>query len=100
VATNSSVNQKRDDGGPAFPTPFSNQGDLNVCAPTGEVVPPGGWLPLPGMTLRDYFAAQAMNGIVAIEYSRSWNGGPTISDEQLALRCYILADAMLAERSR
>lgn len=45
------------DGGPAFPCSFRNEGDRNVSAPDGQVVPPGGEVALRGTSLRDYFAA-------------------------------------------
>ena len=44
-----------------------------------------------GMTLRDYFAAKAMQGICA--------SGPQISDELIARESYGLADAMLKART-
>ena len=46
-----------------------------------------------GMTLRDYFAAKAMQG---------WLGSrPTLIDElRVAAAAYILADAMIAEREK
>jgi hypothetical protein len=54
-----------------------------------------------GMTLRDYFAAQAMTGMV-MAYAVT---GHKPSDDQLnvpemAERCYELADAMLEERGK
>ena len=69
------------DGGPAFPniTP-----DMNVD---------GG----PGMSLRDWFAGQALAGMIASaegEASGGWPGG----DAQCARACYSLADAMLKAR--
>jgi hypothetical protein len=47
-----------------------------------------------GMTLRDYFAAKAMQGICA--------SGPTIewSNKRLAEEAYDLADAMLEAREQ
>jgi hypothetical protein len=56
---------------PAFPTPAHN-------------------LANDGMTLRDYFAAKAMQGICA--------SGPTIDNGRIALEAYQLADAMLKAR--
>lgn len=47
-----------------------------------------------GMTLRDYFAAQALAGILADE-----NVG-TNQPQNIADDCYRLADAMLAARSK
>ncbi len=57
-------------GGPAFPTPAHNlQND--------------------GMTLRDYFAAKAMQGLIA---------NNNIDAQQIAHAAYIVADAMLRAR--
>lgn len=62
-------------GGPAFPVPgLQDDEDFN------------------GMTLRDYFAAMAMQGIVE---SKS-----VTNDEQCASRAYSIADAMLAGRAK
>lgn len=47
-----------------------------------------------GMTLRDYFAAKAMQGFCA-----NPNARPT-SDVHLAESAYKMADAMLAEREK
>jgi len=49
-----------------------------------------------GMTLRDYFAGQALAGSCASAIP----GRPTYTAEQLAAGCYALADAMLAERAK
>ena len=48
----------------------------------------------PGMTLRDWFAGQALAGMVA------GSRGLDITIEQFATESYSLADAMLAERER
>ena len=66
-------------GGPAFPTtkPLDYWGDPNQ-----------------GMTLRDYFAAKAMQGICASGPSRDW------TSPRLAAEAYDLADAMLKARER
>jgi hypothetical protein len=62
-------------GGPAFPTPAHNlQND--------------------GMTLRDYFAAKAMPGMLAS--ADSWINKDEVED--FATICYALADAMLKAR--
>lgn len=78
------------DGGPAFPIPIAIDDD--------------GWAhsslefsddkqALGGMTLRDYFAAKAMQGFAA---------DPEMSDgaREVARLAYAWADAMLAERVR
>lgn len=62
-------------GGPAFPSQS-----------IGPDFPPG-W---GGMTLRDYFAAKAMQGMLA--------AGEGVPSEKLAKWAYDVADAMLAER--
>lgn len=51
----------------------------------------------PGMTLRDYFAAQALTGCLA-NIDRSHANLPT--NKELADEAYALADAMLAERGK
>lgn len=46
----------------------------------------------PGMTLRDYFAAKAMQALIAGESQGEWE------DAQAAKAAYRMADAMLAAR--
>ncbi|MZR63824.1 hypothetical protein [Alcanivorax sp. DP30] len=62
-------------GGPAFPVP----NDANVNDQEG-------------MTLRDYFAAKAMQGAIANPHS------PAPDWERVAEHAYAMADAMLAAR--
>ena len=53
-----------------------------------------------GMTLRDYFAGQALAGLCANHgfiNSASWDAAP---NAVIASRAYSLADAMLAEREK
>jgi hypothetical protein len=52
---------------------------------------PQGWN-LPGMSLRDWFAGQALSSIGAVE--------GYVDHTQLVADCYAVADAMLAERSK
>lgn len=74
-------------GGLAFPQPMA-------ATPTGEMYcavekhPDFG-----GMTLRDYFAAKAMQGILANPNKDYFVG-------HLVGEAYIIADAMLAEREK
>lgn len=56
-------------GGPAFPVPPSTYSNINH-----------------GMTLRDYFAGQALANVNAVDVT------------QAAELCYQIADAMLKER--
>ena len=70
------------DGGPAFPTDGESQ------------IGPSNWH-VEGMSLRDYFAGQALAGLMAM---------PSLdlkaNNAQLAGVAYSLADAMIAERDK
>lgn len=67
----------KDDSGPAFP--------INVKERNGQH-----YATKLGMSLRDYFAGQAMVGFGA--------AGTTLDCDEVARRCYVLADAMLKAR--
>jgi len=71
-------------GGPAFPIP-------------GAYTPNGEWMwGDNGMTLRDYFAAKAMNGLLA-----QFQGVANACDPaHHATWAYQMADAMLLEREK
>jgi hypothetical protein len=71
------------DGGPAFP------GD---ATPSGEFAA--------GMTLRDYFAEQALAGLLAntIYYDRNESVG--FVPDAMAQDAYEIADAILRERAQ
>ena len=71
------------DGGPAFPVPL-NPGETITDSVSAN-----------GMTLRDYFAGQALTGWV----SRLPQSSDTTADE-LAERSYRYADAMIAARDK
>ena len=81
-----------DDGGYAFPVPMVFDGA--VCDTVNER----------GMSLRDYFAGQAMTAVGRTYLGSEDNpvadqlGKPTFAEE--ARRCYAWADAMLAERAK
>jgi len=68
-------------GGAAFPFLTYNTGD-NL------------WYQQEGMTLRDYFAAKAMQGIISTNTSFLHN------PEQLAAKAFEFADAMLKAREQ
>jgi glycerol-3-phosphate dehydrogenase len=74
-------------GGPAFPTP-----EIHDKHPWGESPLCRHERAEQGMTLRDYFAAKALQGMLAE------NGGGATDNEQLAEWAYHLADAMLKAR--
>jgi hypothetical protein len=65
-------------GGPAFPRPAYTH-------PNGEIV-----LDEDGMTLRDYFAAKAMQGMLASDVNATRH--------IFAAQAYAMADAMLETR--
>jgi len=65
-------------GGPAFPRPFS--GTTQYAQE--------------GMTLRDYFAAQAVQGLLASPVQ------PQSGADMYAQDAYVIADAMLEARER
>lgn len=72
----------KNNGGPAFPVVGEN-------GPYGE----GDFITV-GMSLRDYFVAKAMCGMLA--YTESWVD--EIEAAIFAEKSYLLADAMLKER--
>jgi hypothetical protein len=53
-----------------------------------------------GMTLRDYFAARAMQGLIAHEQKASHLSGANIGDfdARVAFAAYRYADAMMSRR--
>jgi hypothetical protein len=72
------------DGGPAFPVVAENG--------LGHVAD--------GMSLRDWFAGQALAGIVAKSPFTIESAGATLLVQQSVGGAYDYADAMLAERTR
>jgi len=72
------VSAQINDGGPAFPTLF---------------IEPNYGSGYAGMTMRDYFAAAALQGLLAsIQPNQLWSG------DDVAVTCYRTADAMLKAR--
>ena len=76
---------KQNDGGPAYPTLGRELTDM-----TGAVV-------TSGMTLRDWFAGQALAALLS--YSGRHESEP-MDAERWAWAAYAQADAMLAERAK
>ena len=74
----------KETGGPAFPTPRYERGDMYSL----------------GMTLRDYFAAKAMQGLIASPRmpAPAHHGGTDVTDSMVADLAYKMADAMLNAR--
>ena len=87
---------KIDNGGPASPVSTSDE-------ISGHQDGPNTWQ-FPGMTLRDYFAAKAMQGLCSAS-PLGIPGGADVSDGRtvivlIARTAYMMADAMLKERER
>lgn len=71
-----------DDGGPAFPSFRGIIGD--------HAFPATGW---PGMSLRDYFAARALDLALATVGHRNYEDDVVV--KMTAAICYEIADAMI-----
>lgn len=71
------------DGGPAFPCDVF---DPQVKGPEQHE----------GMSLRDYFAAAVLQGMMATRHPDA----PIFKNEDDASYCYAVADAMLKERAK
>ena len=72
------MTDQHNDGGPAFPAAIGYN-DLQV-----------------GMSLRDWFAGQALTGLLAGYYANPDSGG--LGSEEIARFVYRQADAMIAAR--
>jgi hypothetical protein len=82
------------DGGPAFPLAVSVSGAGDVYS-SADVA--GGM----GMSLRDWFAGQALPAVMesALTHSDMFSS-PKSMNIAIALNAYAIADTMLAERER
>ena len=76
-----------DNGGPAFAQPMSTEHRIK----DGQVISL-----MAGMTLRDYFAGQALAGMMANSAEVVYYKPPS----DVANVCYQFADAMIAERAK
>ena len=75
------------DGGPAFPRNILDHG--HGVTTTHES----------GMTLRDYFAAKAMQGLLASGWcAEARELAPGVGEQDVAKDAYLMADAMLKAR--
>ena len=83
---------ERDDGGPAFPRSFfaaaysDGKKEMNLTVPNPEDHPQG-------MSLRDWFAGKALEGLLAADST------PHFSERMAAGLAYGQADAMLVARN-
>ncbi len=83
---------KTEDGGPAFPRTGHEIDRFNSSV--------FDTLPQVGMTIRDFFAAAALTGLLSAE-TEDWNydnGDGTNDCERAADAAYHFADAMIAHR--
>lgn len=79
------------DGGPAFPAMRPELVATTLKDHTGEPIESWEDIHYPGMSLRDYFAAAALTGLIA-KPDMSW-------PSDAAEASYRIADAMLAARA-
>ena len=84
------MSEKINDGGPAFPI---NNNDVIT-----QIIKHGGHPE--GMSLRDYFAAKAMQGLISACNSEGiWTGcGDKKMNDNMAITAYMVADSMLKAR--
>jgi hypothetical protein len=88
---------EREDGGPAFQMPYSTDEHSSPC---------NGTIAHPGMSLRDWFAGQALAGMLANgfmprqtrEIADKDPNNPFTSKFDYGIAAYVMADAMLAAR--
>ena len=76
-------------GGPAFPRPISTDDHEHSCNISYDQT---------GMTLRDWFAGQALVGFLGADPEYPPEVDPHKRPVIAAITCYLLADAMIAER--
>jgi hypothetical protein len=74
------------DGGPAFPV-------ADTIYPNGQMQ-----YGFNGMSLRDYFAGQALAGILACPVPIRLSDGPIAANNSYSKTAFVLADAMIAAR--
>jgi hypothetical protein len=78
---------------PAFPTSHQEPCDYNGHNNSQKTVIDQ------GMTLRDYFAAKAMQGLISSHWCEEARVlSPKLGAEELATDAYIMADAMMKAR--
>lgn len=94
------MNNTTDDGGPAFARPVGSYVDMSVSGIRDTVASNAS----PGMSLRDYFAAAALQGIMSSEdfgFPADASRGLGSFPHKVAKWSYEFADAMIeAKRCR
>lgn len=74
---------------PAFPVNFANDTEWSMEDPFGRTIPEHSNSQYVGITKRDYFAAAALQGLLA--------SGKKYDAEEFALSAFGMADAMIKE---
>lgn len=91
------------DGGPAFPSTYEwrNDSDVILPAPNGRPVPPEGMeiIHAAGLSLRDYFAARAMQAVIHMCAGDTLPPGESL-ESYFSQHAYAIADAMLKARAK
>lgn len=77
-----------DDGGPAYPSRLPKNRDQHLLDNINS-----------GMTLRDWFAGQALPACISSPCAPAWTHGSAEHHSQSAAAAYLMADAMLAARN-
>ena len=80
------MGERIEDGGPAFP------GDMPTVQLDGNKLPFAS-----GMSLRDWFAGQALSGLLQVCVNDTLDGRPYFN--HVAKHAYAMADEMLARRT-
>ena len=78
----------KDTSGPAFPCQIHNKGDVEVKGFIGEPIAPSEVMIYEGVSVREYAAIKAMQGLLAAGMDDA---------EYVAMRAVKAADALLAE---
>lgn len=79
------------DGGPAFARPGSPQGKFSDSRVPRDQE---------GMSLRDYFAAKALQGMLSFPGNEQWGDFVRMGFGLAAETAYNYADAMIAQRNK
>ena len=89
----------KNDGGPAFPTLMPPAMLVKEKGGAPEVIECSQYH-APGMTLRDWFAGQALDEMIYGPASKQGVQQMQDEAERIAKLCYIVADAMLERRDK
>lgn len=81
----------KDTGGPAFPVSYDHDTFQPSHVDQAKQL-------MSGMTLRDYFAAKALQGMLPYPGNEMWGSFAEMTPKQAAESAYGYADAMLAAR--